>query len=201
MSDSMSNSNKYKDNVKKKEQENKKIEKVTTGKVTTKPAKKTSKLRESFIADEASNLGLYLWNDVLVPTIKKTMVDLVSDSVNMLFYGTSKQTKGTAASTVSYSSIYKQDRFDNGRTSRTSRSPYHFDPIIFETRRDAEEVLSRMDEIIDSYGTVSVADMYDLVGKTGDYTSNNYGWVQLRGAEPVRSQGGYVIDLPKVTPL
>ena len=58
-----------------------------------------------------------------------------------------------------------------------------------------------MDEIIDMYGRVSVADLYDLVGITGNYTDNNYGWTNLASAEPIRVRDGYVIKLPKAMPI
>ena len=58
-----------------------------------------------------------------------------------------------------------------------------------------------MDELIDTYGQVSVADLYDLVGKSCNYTDNNYGWTNLRNAEPVRVRDGYMLKMPKVGPI
>lgn len=59
-----------------------------------------------------------------------------------------------------------------------------------------------MDELIDMYGVVSVADLYDLVGITGNYTDNKYGWTNIRNAEPVRAMGGgYMLKLPKALPI
>ena len=58
-----------------------------------------------------------------------------------------------------------------------------------------------MDELIDTYGSVSVADMYDLVGMSCNYTDNKYGWTNLRNAEPVRVRDGYLLKMPKATPI
>lgn len=58
-----------------------------------------------------------------------------------------------------------------------------------------------MDELIEIYGMVSVADLYDLVGITGNYTDNKYGWTNIRNAEPVHVRDGYMLRLPKVTSL
>ena len=58
-----------------------------------------------------------------------------------------------------------------------------------------------MDELIDTYGNVSVADLYDLVGKSSEYTDNKYGWTNLRNAEPVRVRDGYMLKLPKPGPI
>ena len=82
------------------------------------------------------------------------------------------------------------------------RSGYSFDDIVLESRGEAEEVLSRMDELLEMYEIVSVADLYDLVGITHDYTDNNYGWTNIRTAEVVRVRnGGYMLKLPKVLPI
>ena len=51
------------------------------------------------------------------------------------------------------------------------------------------------------YGTVSVADLYDLVGISGNYTDNKYGWTNIRNAEPIRVRDGYMLKLPKALPL
>ena len=61
--------------------------------------------------------------------------------------------------------------------------------------------MSRMDEIVGTYGTVSVADLYDLVGITGAYTDNKYGWTDIRSASVVRVRDGYMIKLPRALPL
>ena len=59
-----------------------------------------------------------------------------------------------------------------------------------------------MDELIETYGFVSVADLYDLVGKRCNYTDNNYGWTNIRNANIVRVSGGdYMIKMPKARPL
>ena len=58
-----------------------------------------------------------------------------------------------------------------------------------------------MDELIDQYGMVSVGDLYDLVGVTGQYTDNNYGWTDLRTASVVRTRDGYMIKLPRALAL
>lgn len=74
--------------------------------------------------------------------------------------------------------------------------------FIFESRGEAEEVLSRMNELIDTYGLVSVADAYDLCGTTSVYTDNKRGWTNLDGAEVIRIRGGYYkLCLPKALPI
>ena len=59
-----------------------------------------------------------------------------------------------------------------------------------------------MDELISTYGIVSVADLYDLVGITGgSYTDNKYGWTNVHNASVIRVRDGYMIKMPKALPL
>ena len=58
-----------------------------------------------------------------------------------------------------------------------------------------------MDEIMEEYGIVRVADLFDLVGITGDYTDNKYGWTNIRSAEVVRVRDGYKIKMPRAMPI
>lgn len=78
---------------------------------------------------------------------------------------------------------------------------YDYDDIILESRGEAEDVLERMDELIATYQLVSVADFYDLVGVSGNYTDNKYGWTDIRNASVIRVRDGYMIKLPKALPL
>lgn len=55
--------------------------------------------------------------------------------------------------------------------------------------------------MISVYGMVSVADLYDLIGVTGNYTDNKYGWTDIRSASVVRVRDGYIVKMPKAMPL
>ena len=178
----------------------KKIEPVAKAKVTKKK-NNVRKLTDTFVSEDIQNVKSYVLMDVLVPAIKKAISDIVTNGVDMILYGESgRSTRKTNASTVSYRNYYDNRRDDRYSSSRT-RTGYSYDDVILETRSEAEDVLTRMDELIDTYGVVSVADMYDLVGISCNYTDNKYGWTNLRNAEPVRVRDGYMLKLPKALPI
>lgn len=201
-----SNSHKAREESALASQKKKQITKVTKGVVKTKKKNEMSKLGGMFISEDASKVKSYILMDVLVPTIKKAISDIVKNGVDMILYGEVGQNKKrTYASTVSYRDYYDNggrsaSRFDDPPMART-RAGYSFDDVILETRGEAEEVLSSMDELIETYGSVSVADMYDLVGISCEYTDNKYGWKNIRTAEPVRVRDGYMLKLPRALPL
>jgi hypothetical protein len=193
-----SNSHKSKSDVRK---EDKKIEKVATGKVKTKKKSGVNKLSEVFVTEDISSVKDYILYDVLLPAAKKTLSEIVSNGIDMLLYGETKSKSKSRGSKVSYSKYYDDREDDYRRSSRRRAVGYDYEDVILESRREAEEVLNRMEDLIDSYGVVSVADLYDLVGISGKYTDNKYGWTNLRDADIERTRDGYLLVFPRVKPL
>lgn len=180
----------------------KKVEKIVSGKVKTKKKNELQKMAGTLIAEDAKSVKSYILMDVLVPAVKDAIEDIVTNGIRMLLRGDTKARSGGSSniSRISYNKAYDSRDRGYSRTSRT-RTGYNFDDIILETRGEAEDVITHMDELIETYGIVSVADLYDLVGIAGNYTDNKYGWTNLRNAEPIRINGGYLLKLPKVCPI
>ena len=166
--------------------EKKKIEKVVTGTVKTRE-NKGRKLADVFISEDVSNVKSYVLMDVLVPAIKKAISDIVTNGVDMILYGG----KGSGGSSRSTSKV-----------SYRSGNRFEYDDIIFETRSEAEAVRRQMEDTIARYGIVTVSDMYDMAGLNNvPYTGNSYGWASIRTAETVHVHDGYILKLPKASPI
>lgn len=181
--------------------EEKRAEKVVHGKVKTQK-NDVRKLTDVFISEDVANVKNYILLDVLVPSIKKAIYDIVINSLDMTLFGGRGGGKRPTADKVSYRDYNGVSRRDDRSYggSRTTTG-YSYDDIVLETRGEAEAVLSRMDEIMEEYEIVRVADLYDLVGITGDYTDNKYGWTNIRNAEVVRVRDGYKIKMPRALPI
>lgn len=193
--------NSYKSKQERAQAEKKEIKKVVKGPVKTRKKSSFHKLSDVFISEDANNVKSYVFMDVLVPTIKKAIVDIVSDGINMIFFGEKGRRKsGSSTSYVSYRSYSDKDRRYSNDEIR-SRTGYSYDDIVIPTRGEAEEVLLQMEDLIETYDVVSVADLYDLVGKESRYTDNHYGWTNIRNAEPIRVRDGYILKLPKAMPI
>lgn len=194
--------NSFKAKEEQKETTEKKVEKVASGKVKKK--NEAQKFASAFLSEDISNIKSYALTGVLIPAVKKAIYDIITEGIDMLLYGGSgRGKKTTQAGKVTYASYYDKRRNEDDRRydSPRTRTAYSYDEVTVDSRMDAEEVLARMDELIEKYGMVSVADLYDLVGITGNYTDNKYGWTSLRNAEPVKTRDGYLIKLPRATPL
>ena len=197
MNDFKPNSHRFKEQQR--EVEERKIEKVVQGAAKTKKKSEIGKFASVFISEDVKNVKDYLLMDVLVPTIKKTILSTIDMILNG---GTPTYTSGRGTgSKVSYGRYYENARASS-RPSEHTRARFDYDDILFETRGDAEAVLDEMSNVIDRYGFVRVMDMYDMADVSiPPYTSNNYGWTSVRSAEVLRTHEGYVIKLPKAMPI
>ena len=200
MEDYKSNSHRSKEEVSTKELIPKKVEQVATGKQRKKSD--VRKFTDVFVSEDMASVKDYILMEVLLPAAKKAIADAVTNGIDMLLYGEARSKNRDRGSRVSYTRYYERDRErDYERGARTRARGYDYDDIILDTRREAEEVLDRMQDLIDTYGMVSVADLYDLVGISGKYTDNKYGWTHLRSADVQRVRDGYLLKLPKALPF
>lgn len=175
--------------------EKKDIQPVASGKVKKKSG--IRKFFDIFVADEKGDVKQYVMFDVLIPSIKKAVWDIIAGGLEMVLFGEKRESK-SSASKISYTSYYKDKE---RRVEPRVHSGYDFSDIILDTRGEAEDILMRMDELISVYGVASVADFYDLASISGNYTDNKYGWTDIHSASIIRSRDGYVIKLPKALPI
>jgi len=176
-------------------------EKNITPVAHAKGTRKKNKFVNSVLAEEAADVKNTIVGDVLIPALKKTIVDAVTNSIEMLIYGSTGNIKRSGTSKVSYRSYYDddgkrwKDRVNDRRDYRSAG--YDYDDLIFGTRGEAEMILDNMFEILDRYKVVTVADLYDLAGERGRYTDNKFGWTDISSASVVRIRDGFVIKLPR----
>ena len=190
------NSHKYK------EEREKRATKVVNSTVRTREKNKLSKITDAFVSDDADNVGSYIIMDVIIPAVKKLISDVIKDGIDMFLFG-EKRRDNRRGSNIVYTNYSSYSSRDNRRvdTYRT-RDRFDFDELVFDNRGEAELVRDRMEELIDRYGLVTVADMYDMADVSAPYTSNKYGWTSIRRSEIRRLRdGGYVIDLPRPSPI
>ena len=179
-----------------------KVEKVVTGPVTIKKRNELKKIAGTFISEEAHNVKNYILMDVLVPAIKNAIEDVVTNGIRMILRGeTAARKSNTPGSRFSYNTCFGKDESSRRSTYNSGREGFYYDDIILQTRVEAENILEEMDNILDQYKKVTVTDLLDLLGKTGNYTDAKYGWINLRNAKIVKVRDGYLLDLPKALPL
>lgn len=186
--------------------------KLSTGPVTTNViVKKESEVKrfgKKFFSEDAKTVGNHVVDSVVVPSLQRLVVEIVKNAIDWIIYGSKGSRNPSGVGSISYGSFYNRSGYVNptpGYQSPIMPKPastlYAVNDIVIADRGDAEEILLRMKETINSYGMASVGDFYDLVGQRANFTDQKWGWVDLRTADIIRVDDGFCIRFPKVQPL
>lgn len=202
--------NSNKERMNKQEEPKKEIKKVASA--TKRKKSMTKKFKEAFVGEDGDNQSVadYILYDVLVPAAKNTISDMVTGGIEMLLYGErrggSRMNRDRGRSYVNYSGYSTARREDDrvhssSRVRRSARDRVYNDDIVLPTRGEAEQVIDSLLDIIDQYGSASIADLYSLTGIDSDFTDNSYGWTNLATASVSRTRDGYILNLPRACPI
>lgn len=198
MEEYKSNSNRSKEQEKPAER---RTGKVISGEAHRRKKSNLSKAGSVFMPGDVDSVKNYILMDVLVPSIKRAISDIVCNGINMLLGEPPRSKSGGQAAKVNYRSYYEQQNERRDYNRPRAQAVYTYDDIVFPTRGDAEEVLYRMEELLERFDVVSVADLFDMAGISCNYTDNKYGWTNLRDAHVEHVSDGYIIRLPRATTL
>ena len=197
-----------------KKPEEKKVTQVTQSEALHRKKGLGKRVGETFIGGDASSVWEFVAFDVLVPAARDMIADAVSQGVERMIFGEARSTSRRTGARpgepkIAYNRMSgsrrlgapdERSRHEIG-LSRRARASHDFGEIVIPSRVEAEEVLDRLFDLADKYETATVADLYDLVGVTGTYTDDKWGWSDLRGSKVTRVREGYLLDLPKPEPL
>lgn len=204
------NTNEYQRNskiYKEEPEEKKKMEKVIQGEANIKKKSLGRKVSDTFIKEDFGNVKSYIFTEVIVPSIIDLISETLHNTVDMMFHGEAfyrrRSSNSYNNSRVNYNSIFKNDPRNNTQQQsyRSVVGRNSIDDIILDSRADAEDILNAMMDALEDYKMVSVADLYDMLGKSTIFTQNNIGWFDLSGARIERVREGYLLKLPRPTNL
>ena len=182
-------------------EEKKRPEKVATGTVVTRRRPWYDRAIHTVFSGDNDTLTSYIVMEVLVPALRNLLYDTVSQGAERALYGESRRSSGSRAGYTNYTAASSVRGAARPALSRQARVTHDFDDIVLQTRPEADEVLDALREMIELYNQASVADLYDLVGITTDFTDNAWGWTDLRTATVRPIRGGYLLNLPRTRPL
>ncbi|HEY2455627.1 MAG TPA: hypothetical protein VGI71_24030 [Scandinavium sp.] len=193
----------------KRESERAKPEKVVEGEVVQRKKSTAGRFLSKFISDDSQGVGEYVIMEVLLPAAKNMVSDAVSQGIERLLFGDAKPSRSGHRAYTNYSRNATGQRYIPGSPmsdprpplSRQARASHDFDDIIIASRAEAEEVLDRLRDLINQYEVATVSDLYDLVGLTGEFTDDKWGWDDLRSASIRAIRGGYLLNLPRTHPI
>jgi hypothetical protein len=197
-------------NVSKGGSEDKKLKRITSGEVRTRKRSVRKQFQDAFIIGDMRTAVEYMLFEVALPTMRDAVVDSIQSGIEKLFNGDARRrgagpSPSGSAPYVNYGNMF-------GRTagilatpqrgmSPKGRARHNFSEIVLDTRAEAEEVIDQMFEVIERWGEVSVADLYELLGVAADHTDQKWGWRDIRGATVRRVRNGFLLDLPQPEPI
>jgi hypothetical protein len=204
----------YAGNSKKEKEESskpdKKIERVITTDVVVQKRSLGRKFRDLFIEADLRSVTKYVIGEVLLPAFRNMIVDGSTKGIERMMYGepaVRRRNFGSGPRITYNSPIARMPRDSDSasygrRTAPQSRTASRArEDFILSSREEAELVLERMNDIIDNYDMVSVADLNDLVGFPTSHIDNKWGWINLADVQIRQIREGYLIDLPQPDPL
>lgn len=198
-----SNSNRKKEEISKPKKE---IEKVITTDAIVHKKTLSDRFKNVFLGGEFKSSVRYISAEVLLPAFRNMIVDATTKGIERVIYGESapKRPASTMQSRMSYNTPVDRSysKFASPNTYTASRNRrYDVNNIILVSKEEAETVLERLNDIIERFDVVSVADLHQLVGLPSTYVDNKWGWSSLRFADVRQIREGFLLDLPPVEPI
>lgn len=194
-----------------KEKEEPSIEKlevvpVVSGKVVRKKKSLGRKFVDTFISEDITDIPNYLKTQVLVPLIKKTVLDTMSILLNGKTrggYNNSNEVRRYDRMGIGSSgNVYIMGSSNANQNSSIKKKT--FNDLYYESASDGEDVEENIKGIFNTYRKVRVADVLELskMSEYIEFTDNNYGWTDLTGMQLVYdSNGGATLKMPPAHPL
>jgi hypothetical protein len=178
-----------------------KVKQLTTG----------QKIKKAFIADEITDVKSYAIFDVVIPSIKKVIRELVMNAIDMVFYGkpqarTSDRRRDPYYDWSRISRDDRDDRRDDRRRSESRGQQFvsirELDRVVFEDKEDAINALASLMDSIEEFGAVTVADFLGEASLPTNPIHSKWGWYDLQGCSVRQTpDGDWYVDLPRAKPI
>lgn len=183
----------------------KRVEQVTSGAAIIRKKPIGRRIAENFKGADGHDVGHYVVFEVVLPRLKDLIFDVGESALRRALFGDSVKgyssrstgVKGyTPYNTIASSAIPKQP---TAKPTAQAASD-EFGEILVETRGEAQTVMDKVGNLIETYGMASVSDLKACVGLTGSFTDEKFGWIGMGGTDIRRqggSQPGYLLVFPR----
>lgn len=165
------------------------------------PQKKLSPVHEVFKAlfpGGVEEIKSHLLWDIFVPWMQDMLHDGWSGLGDVIFPGSDKS-RQRSQSVPEHYSYNAQYRISD--VSYSGQQRYYDEMRPMRTEKEARDALNDLKEIWMRYKFVTLLDFNERVGNPTRPTQDNYGWLSLDSADVVRTNGGWVISMPRAVPI
>lgn len=187
-----------------------KLDQVVTGSVVKRKKSLGRRFMDTFFSGNSDGVLGYLLKDVLIPALQDTATRMVSEGIERAVYGEVRNHRSTVRGNGYHRPHVSYDRpstiINRPSSIVSNRRPIQqqsadIGEIVLESKIEAQAVMDKLYETIEEYGSVSVANLNELIGQSSAYTDHRWGWTDLSQMTGKRIQGGYVLLLPSVEDL
>ena len=186
---------------------------VKKGTVIQKKPNIFKRTARSMVADDVQNVGDFVVTDILVPALRNLLYDVIVGGAGRTIFGTAAARRpgmnpGLFGTAQNLKTAYHNASNPAASTapapqgmSKQAQARFDFSEISLTDHSEALYIIELLKQRVGEYGTASVADLYDLLGHTGAFTDQNWGWTDLTNARVHQNRNGFVLDLPHPVPL
>lgn len=185
-----------------------KLSKVVTGTTVRRKKSLGRRLLNTFFGGD-SGVFSYLLKEVLVPALQDVATDVVKQGIDKAVYGEVRTPRSARGSSGVSRTHVSYDRASSVRASHSpvrrpavpQRSSLTVDDIVLDSLIDAQTVTGEIYDVLRRYNVISLANVYELVGQTPNFTDHKYGWYELDDMDVKRIGSQYLLILPDPEPL
>lgn len=156
------------------------------------------KLKEAVFGEDVKNVPEHVFFNIIVPNVMRMFGDSVQGALNMTFRGlggkSSSSYRDDGSPYRNYDRMYDRDR---ERRRAMPSGEIDFDDYIFSNPRGVEHVIDELNDILDRYNVITVADVCTQVGKSPRSIDNKWGWKSVRDFEAVPVRDGWILSVPR----
>lgn len=188
------------------------VEPVITGRVIRRKKTMGRRFMDAMFSGDKNSVFGYLLRDVLIPALQATATDMVTQGINRAVYGDGRPMNRTGRPTTTGMGrphvSYDQRYTPRPPVTRPGTPAYrrmmdssNMGDVVLEHRYDADDVMTRLAEILERYEVVTMADLNNLTRQSSVSTDHNWGWFSLEGATIRAVREGFLLVLPDPEPI
>lgn len=210
MAEEKSGADKYASNSQKDKQEpaepEVRVEKVVEGVAVQRKKRLGRRFAEAFSIADGQSVGGYVLFSVIVPRLKDLIFDVGESALRQTLFGNSPTGYRSSSSgvkgyvpynTISQGAVLKQAA---GNKPAPTPASDEFGEIVVADRGEADQVMDKISNTIEKYGSASVSDLKAACGLTPTFTDEKFGWKTMGGTDVRRIGGpqpGYILIFPR----
>lgn len=174
-------------------------EALVNGKLSDSKPSVFRNFKDEVIKSDFSSITSAVVSQIIIPKAVELITNAFESGVYMLFHGDLKGYKSSNA------------KFNNGKTDYTIFSSnnakfvrndgvgsINYRDVCVPDLESAKAIVMKIEDILDNYSEVSVADVYSISGiRYSNDELNYWGWRSIRKSPIVKTGNGFIIKMPK----